>query len=399
MALLTDTKAKAMKPGDKQIAHGGITGLALEPSPTKGSGKWIFRYVSPTSGKRRKMGLGTYPEVSIAVAGKNAQKYREQLSAGLDPLDEKVATSTAPAIPSFQEAAESIHKELLPGWKNFKHGQQWMNTLIQYAFPTLAKLPLNQIQPRHIADALRPIWLEKAETAGRVKQRLHAVMAWGWAHGFCQANPVDVVTHLLPQQPGKASRTEHQPAMPWRDIPSFVQKALRPTTQFDVTRSIVELLILTACRSGEIRGMRWGEVDWENAIWTIPALRMKTKQQHRVPLSDRAIEILKSLQGLHTELVFPSPRAHKQLSDMALTSFLRKENAPSNTEGRLATAHGFRSSFRDWCSEHGQPRDLAERALAHTIQNKVEAAYHRTDLLDQRRPMMQAWSYFVTGKN
>ncbi|MGL6453226.1 tyrosine-type recombinase/integrase, partial [Aeromonas veronii] len=169
------------------------------------------------------------------------------------------------------------------------------------------------------------------------------------------------------------------------------------TQRYDVTRLMLEFLILTACRSGEVRAMKWSEVDLEAKIWTLPAERMKAKQMHRVPLSLRAVEILMGLQGLHDELVFPSPRDQVPLSDMVLTTFLRRVKAPSSTLGRLATAHGFRSSFRDWCSEHGYARDLAERALAHTVQNKVEAAYHRTDLLGQRRPMMDAWAEFVVG--
>ena len=399
MATLTDTKARNIKPDDPQLAHGGVTGLILIPTKTKGHGKWVLRFVSPVSGKRRNAGLGTYPEVGIADAGKLATKMREQIASGIDPLEAKRVEANTPTVPTFETAATTVHAELLPGWKNVKHGQQWINTLSEYAFPIIGQLQLNEIQPRHIADVLRPIWLSKAETAGRVKQRLHAVMSWGWAHGHCVANPVDVVNHLLPQQPGKSVRTAHQPAMPWRDIPEFVAEHLHKGNRFDVTRPMLELLILTAVRSGEIRGMRWSEIDLNTAIWTIPAERMKSKLPHRVPLTARTIEIIKNQQGQHDELVFPSSRDQVELSDMVLTSFLRRTKAKSDTPGRNATAHGFRSSFRDWCSEQGYPRDLAERALAHTVANKVEAAYHRTDLLDQRRPMMQAWTSFCTGRN
>lgn len=397
MAILSDTKARNLKPDDPQLAHGGVTGLVLIPAKTKGHGKWVLRFVSPVSGKRRNAGLGTYPEVGIADAGKLATTMREQIAAGVDPLEVKKLEAVKPKMPTFKQAAKSLHTELLPGWKNDKHGKQWINTLAEYAFPEIGALPLNEIQPRHIADVLRPIWLAKAETAGRVKQRMHAVMSWGWAHGHCVANPVDVVNHLLPQQPGKSVRTEHQPAMPWRDIPKFISDKLRSAGRYDVTRPMLELLVLTAVRSGEIRGMRWSEVDLKGAIWTIPADRMKAKQPHRIPLANRAIEILKKQQGMHDELVFPSPRDRVELSDMVLTAFLRREKAASDTPGRVATAHGFRSSFRDWCSEKGYARDLAERALAHSVSNKVEAAYHRTDLLEQRRPMMEAWEVFCTG--
>lgn len=398
MAILTDAKARNLKPDGGAVAHGGVTGLALHASSTKGKGKWVLRYVSPVTGKRRNAGLGGYPDVGIADAAKLALAMREQLAKGVDPLDAKISEANQPQLPTFKKAAETLHGELLPGWKNVKHGQQWINTLTQYALPTLGSTTLDQIEPRHIADTLRPIWLEKPETASRVKQRIHAVMSWGWAHGYCKSNPVDVVDHLLPQQPGKAVRTQHQPAMPWRDIPAFGKKHLYGSGQRDVTRQLLQFLILTACRSGEVRGMTWAEVDFVNSIWSIPADRMKAKQPHRVPLSDHAIHVLRGQQGLHETLVFPSPRDQVALSDMALTTFLRRVGARSDTPGRVATAHGFRSSFRDWCSETGYPRDLAERALAHAVQNKVEAAYHRTDLLEQRRPMMSAWANFIIGE-
>ncbi len=397
MATLTDVKARNAKQENGTLPHGGVTGLTLHPSSIKGHGKWVLRYASPVTGKRRNAGLGSYPDVGIADAGKLALGMREQIAQGIDPLEAKANEANAPTVPNFQDAVRALHAELMPGWKNFKHGQQWINTLTQYAIPIIGLLPLDQIQPRHISDVLRPIWLDKAETAGRVKQRLHAVMAWGWAHGHCAANPVDVVTHLLPQQPGKSVRTQHQPAMPWKDIPIFVAEYLRGASRYDVTRAMLEFLILTASRSGEVRGMKWSEVDLDANIWSIPAERMKAKMQHRVPLSNRAAKILENQRGLHATLVFPSPRDQVELSDMVLTSFLRRVDAPSDSAGRVATAHGFRSSFRDWCSEQGFPRDLAERSLAHAVQNKVEAAYHRTDLMEQRRPLMSSWADFVSS--
>ncbi|WP_410498674.1 tyrosine-type recombinase/integrase [Chitinibacter sp. S2-10] len=393
MAVLTDTKARAIKPGDGQIAHGGITGLALEPTVKKGHGKWILRFVSPISGKRRKMGLGSYPDVSIAKAGELGRQYREQLANGLDPIDEKNVVSLEIKIPTFQTAAELVHQELLPSWRNEKHGCDWINSLKMYVFKDLGSTPVTDVMPKDIANVLRPIWLEKAETASRVKQRMHAVMGWAWAHGYVAANPVDVVHHLLPKQ-GDAARAEHQPAMPWQDVPKFVAENLSGGNR-SVSYNALLFLILTAARSGELRGATWKEIDFHVAVWTIPAERMKTSVIHRVPLSDAAIEILKMQLGAHEEIIFPSPRAGVQLSDNALTMFLRKHEAHSDIEGRSATAHGFRSSFRDWASNHQYPRDWAERALAHAISNKVEAAYHRTDLLEQRRVMMQAWSDFI----
>ena len=398
MATITDTKARNIQPADPAIPHGNITGLALHPSSTKGHGKWVLRYVSPVTGKRRNAGLGSYPEVTIAEAGKRASAMRLELGDGRDPLEEKTKIEERPKIPTFEEAARTLHKDLLAGWKNPKHGQQWINTLIEYVFPKLGGMLLHEIQPGDVAKVLKPIWLTKAETASRVKQRIHVVLAWGWAHGHCQSNPVDVVGHLLAQQPGKAIRTQHHPAMPWREVPEFVQSQLRPGNRPEVSRTLLEFVILTACRSGEARGMTWDEVDFKDKVWTIPSDRMKAKVSHRVPLSPRAIVILELQKDQHETLVFPSIRDQVELSDMAITSVLRRLKAHSDTPERIATAHGFRSSFRDWCSENGYSRDLAERSLAHTIKDKVEAAYHRTDLLEQRRNLMNAWGAFVTGE-
>ncbi|EEY3941100.1 MULTISPECIES: tyrosine-type recombinase/integrase [Enterobacteriaceae] len=395
MALLTDTKARHIKPNDKPISHGGVTGLTLHPSSTKGRGKWVLRYVSPVTKKRRNAGLGSYPEIGIAEAAKLAQTMREQLSAGDDPLELKKAETTKIVIPTFEEAARKVHTELLPGWRNKKHARQWISTLEQHVFPAMGTVPLDAITPANVADVLRPSWMTIPETAGRVKQRIHKVMQWAWAHGFCSANPVDVVDHLLPQQVSASIRTEHQPAMPWKVIPLYIASRVYTEDRYNVTRGLLLFVILTACRSGEARAMEWCEIDFKRQIWTIPPGRMKGGVRHRVPLSTQALELLEQMRGLHETLVFPSPRKQTVLSDMVLTSFLRKTKAISDTQGRFAVAHGFRSSFRDWCSEQHYPHDLAERALAHTIRNKSEAAYHRTDLLNERRPMMQAWGDYV----
>ncbi len=301
MAVITDAKARNMKPTDGLLSHGGVTGLALEPSKTKGHGKWIMRYTSPVTQKRRKAGLGAYPEVGIAEAGKKGMSFREQLTEGIDPLELKAVAAQeavkAAVVPLFKDAAETVYAELKVGWKNAKHQAQWITTLRAYAVPIIGEIPIDQLEPRHIADALRPIWLLKPETASRLKQRIHAVLAWGWAHGYCKSNPVDVVGHLLTQQQSKAVRVEHQPAMPWRVIPEFWQTHLA-VDDYNVSRALLKFLILTAARSGEVRGMTWAEVDFEQKIWTIPAERMKAKFQHRVPLSQTAIELLKKTASL-----------------------------------------------------------------------------------------------------
>ena len=299
---------------------------------------------------------------------------------------------------TFESVSRTVFDELKVGWRNRKHQDQWINTLQTYAFPAIGERQVSELKPEDFAAVLRPIWMNKPETATRVKQRCHTIMKWSWAKQLVSANPLDVVDHLLPKHKSAARMKQHHPAMPWPMIPQYVESIIRPSDS--VTAALLEFVILTAARSGEARAMTWGEVDFETGVWTVPAERMKAHSAHRVPLTARVIAILQSqrLRTDNSDLVFPSPRG-KVLTDMALTKFLRDHKCVSDTEGRTATAHGFRSSFRDWASEHGYSRDLAERALAHTIKNQAEAAYHRTDLLDQRRPMMEAWSEHVTTES
>ncbi|WP_322015929.1 tyrosine-type recombinase/integrase [Paraburkholderia sp. J12] len=394
---LTDKQAKALQYGDKPVFDGKITRLMLTPGKT--GSKWTLRFTSPITGKRRDAGLGVYPEVTIAAARDKALAMHKVIDAGKDPIEERdreqQAASVAAAALTFEKAASKVHEELRSGWRNAKHADDSIRSLEAYVFPKLGGKPLDAITPADCAEVLRPIWLEKAETASRVRQRMFSVLQWAWAHTHISANPASVVDHLLPKQNAKK---EHQPAIPWRDIPEFSKAQFREIEPADNTRAALLFAILTASRSGEVRGATWGEFDLDAAVWTIPGSRMKAGEPHRVPLSSSALALVKRLKEAkqHETLVFPSPRG-KVLSDMTLTALLRRVKAKSDTPGRVATLHGFRSSFRDWASEHGYARDLAERALAHTIANKVEASYHRTDLLEQRRPMMERWATHIIG--
>ncbi|MFM0614492.1 tyrosine-type recombinase/integrase [Paraburkholderia nemoris] len=393
---LTTKIIDGLEPG-RTVYDDIAPGLVFRSS-AKGKGSWGYRY--QLDGARREKSLKGYPKVSLARAREQAHALAAQVRAGIDPVAErkaaKVALESQGGALTFEKAARLVHGELLPGWKNAKHAAQWISTLETYVFPAIGSKKLDAITPADCADALREIWLDKAETASRTRQRMHAVMQWAWAHGHITANPVSVVDHILPRQ---NARKEHQPAVPWRDVPKLVKAHVVEFKQGEATRAALLFLMLTAARSGEVRGAVWGEFDLDSGIWTIPAERMKAKEAHRVALSGQALQLVKSIkeQKLHATLVFPSPRG-KVLSDMVLTSFLRRVEAKSDTPGRVATAHGFRSSFRDWASESGYARDLAERALAHAVSNKVEAAYHRTDLLEQRRPMMEAWASHVFSK-
>jgi len=397
--MLSDAKARKLKPTDKPVSDGTIVGLYLVPGGSPGTGKWILRFLSPATGKRREMGLGSYPTTSIRDARVRAFEARGIIDQGNDPLElrrkqEREAIRLA-AVPTFAEAACQHHADKAGGFRNKKHGDQWITTLERFIFSKIGKTRVNHLGPADFAACLKPIWLEKPETASRVKQRCDAVMNWAAANGFIVASPVGVVDKLLPRQPGKRERVQHQPALPWRSVPTFFREVLH-AGEANITRQMLELVILTACRSGELRHMEWQEINFSQAIWTVPARRMKAKAAHRVPLGPRSIEILENRleQSERREgLVFLS-RTNNPVTDMALTKFLHDHDVESDTQGRNATAHGFRSSFRDWASENGYPRDLAERALAHTVKSAVEAAYHRTDLLEQRRPVMLAWENF-----
>ncbi len=401
MAILSDLKARNIKPTDRPIADGSVTGLRLVPGMARGRGKWILRFVSPVTRKRRDMGLGVYPEVSITNARISAASARAQIRDGKDPIEARNSDTQArhrdARALTFEKAARKVHADLKPGWQNPKHAAQWITTLEMYVFPRIGDRKINDLKANDFATALRPIWIDKPETASRVKQRCSAVMDWCVAQELIGANPVGVVSRLLPKQAGKRERVVHQPALPWRAVPDFFENVLRAGKP-SLSKAMLEFLILTAARSGEVRLMVWDEVDLSAAVWTVPAERMKVKDAHSVPLSNRAVEILRSQQdgADHPTLVFPSIRG-KVPSDMILTKFLRDHNVKSSEPGRTATAHGFRSSFRDWASENRYARDLAERALAHTINNEAEAAYHRTDLLDQRWTMMEAWANHVCG--
>jgi integrase len=398
--ILTERQAQALRPTDSPVFDGKVTGLMLTPTKT-GAKRWTLRFTSPVTGKRRDMGLGSYPEVTILEARDKGLAQRRLLDKGLDPINERNRERETAAVVAaeltFEKAARTKHEELKPGWKNDKHKKQWIATLETYVFPKIGGKKLDAITPADCADVLRPIWLAKPETASRTRQRMQAVMDWACAHGHIVANPVAVVDHLLPQQ---NAHVEHQPAMPWRTIPAFIQRHLANRGPNDTTRAALLFLILTAARSGEIRGATWHEISPNLSVWTIPPERMKMKKSHRVPLPDQAVTLLRALkqQKLHDVLIFPSRRQRGDdktaLSDMTLTKFLRDMNAQSDTD-RVATAHGFRSSFRDWASEQGYARDLAERALAHVVKDETEAAYHRTDLFNQRSPMMQAWADFL----
>ena len=397
MRYITDRQARATRPGGKPI-RAGVRGLLVYPSDTEpGCGKWILRFVSPVLNKRRDMGLGTFPDTGVARAVEKALEARALVQDGIDPI---AARQSLRAVPTFEQAARDQWKILAPGFRNEKHRAQWISSLEQHLFPAIGHVSVDKLQAEHFADALRQIWLTVPETAKRVKMRASTVMAACRARKFIVANPLDDVVPLLPTSPQKdAQPARHHPAMPWQAVPEFIGQHLSKEPILGA-RAALLFAILTAARSGEVRGATWSEIDLEKRLWTIPAARMKAHREHRVPLAPAAIELLR--QQLHGDtpvaeaLVFPAP-GKGDLSDMALTAILRRANAVSDTAGRLATAHGFRSSFRNWCADHGVNTELAERCLAHTIGNKVQASYERTDRLTARIKLMSSWADHVMG--
>jgi integrase len=381
MGKLTATSMKTLKEAGR---YGDGDGLFLLVSNT-GARSWVCRVQK--DGKRRDFGLGSGKKVPLALARERARLVRCQVEAGIDPIAER---RKAAGIPTFREAAAKVFAENRKTWKNAKHSAQWLTSLEAYAFPILGDVAVSAIDAAAVRDVLVAIWLAKPETARRVRQRITTVIDWSVANGF-RDSPISmaVVNKSLPKARTKA---KHHAALPYGEVPEFLNY-LR--SRESIGRLAFELLILTATRSGEVRGACWSEIDLARAIWTIPARRMKADREHVIPLSEEAVAVLLKAQAFReasSDLVFPGVKAGNALSDMTLTKICRDA-------GVNAVPHGFRSSFRDWVSEETNfDGTVAEMALAHTIENKVEAAYRRGNLFEKRRTLMVEWGRFALGR-
>lgn len=372
-------------------AVGGVSGLYLQILPSGGR-SWVLRAM--IGGRRRDMGLGGFPDVTLAGAREAARRAREKIDDGIDPIEDRKARKSAlraetAKVITFEDAAKAYIAAHEDGWRNTKHRQQWENTLATYAFPKLGKLSVRDIEGVHVMSVLEPIWKDRTETATRLRGRIERVLGWATARGHRDGlNPARWRDHLDQQlaAPGKIAKTIHHAALPADSMGAFFN-GLRQAEGRGARA--LEFVILTAARSGEVRGAKWSEIDLAEKVWTVPGDRMKAGKEHRVPLSPPALDLLAKLPRIAgTDLVFPAPRGGP-LSDMTLTAVLRRMKVP-------ATAHGFRSTFRDWAAERtNYPRDVAEMALAHTIGDKVEAAYRRGDLFTKRSRMMADWARFV----
>jgi integrase len=361
-----------------------------------GAKSWVFRFRD--AGHLREMGLGPLHTVSLAEAREKARACRNKRLDGINPIEERRAArlqrrlEVARAM-AFRDAAEAYIKSHSVGWKNAKHSAQWPSTLGTYVYPIFGDLPVQAVDVGLVMKALEPIWTCKPETASRVRQRVEAVLDWATARGYRTGeNPARWRGHLetlLPQK-DKVRRVKHHAALAYAELPAFTENLRQ---QDGIAARALEFAILTAARTGEVIGARWGEINLAERLWTVPAQRIKAGKEHRVPLSGRAVAILEEMAAKReSDFIFPGGRARRPLSNMAFLMTLRRMG-----RGDL-TAHGFRSTFSDWCSEQtNSPAEVRQMALAHAVGDKVEAAYRRGDLFAKRRELAEAWGRFAMG--
>lgn len=361
---------------------------------------WVFRYTSPTTGKRRELGLGPVRKIGLAEARQLAAEAGKTVSNGIDPKDARDAKKVQRVTIlrqhlTFEQAASQCIAARQHEWKSEKHRHQWAATLKTYAYPIIGNLPVDQVTMELVLQILEPIWTTKTETATRLRQRIETVLDWAKARKLRAGdNPASLkggLGQLLPKA-SKIAKVKHQPALPYQQVHSFVQ-ALRKKK--GISPKAFEFLILTAARSGEVLGAKWDEIDLASDVWTIPADRMKAGREHRIPLSARAITIIREmLAGKQCDFVFPDPTGKKGMSNGALLAVIK-----GMPEYAAYVPHGFRSTFRDWAAETtNYANETLELALAHTIRDKAEAAYRRQDQLEKRVKLMEQWAAYVEHK-
>lgn len=369
--------------------HGDGNGLYLVVDPS-GARRWIVRVT--VKGQRNRegkplrsdFGLGGADIVTLNQARDRALEYRRMAKQGINPR-----YNSRQEIPCFEDIARQVHIERLPTWKNPKHGQQWINTLVDYAFPKIGRLPVSEIGQPEVLQVLLPIWTEKRETATRLAQRMKAVLDVAKSKGFRDGeNPVTTIrdARVLPTVKRKV---QHHKAMQWKDVPDFYASL---TIKDAMAAKALMFTCLTASRTSEVLNARWDEFDFDAMLWTIPHERMKTGEEHRVPLTAQMTAILEPLKALRSESVFEGQKRHRPLSNMAMLMLLRRMKIDG------ITVHGFRSTFRDWAAEHPDvSREVAEMSLAHKVGSDVERAYARSDMLEKRRSLMGRWCDYVTS--
>lgn len=380
--------ADGKQPGLNLQVAGGVNGVVRS---------WVFRYTSPTTGKRRELGLGSARTVGLAEARASALAAEQSVADGIDPKEARDTAKMQRVLSNrgrltFEQAASQCIAARQHEWKNEKHRHQWAATLKTYAYPVIGPLSVDQVTMELVLQVLEPIWTTKTETATRLRQRIETVLDWAKARKLYSGdNPASLkggLGQLLPKA-SKIAKVKHQPALPYQQVHAFVQ-ALRQKK--GVSPKAFEFLILTAARSGEVLGAKWDEIDLAAKVWTIPAERMKAGREHRIPLSARAVTIIKEmLAGKQGDYVFPDPTGKKRMSNGALLAVIKGMAAYA-----AYVPHGFRSTFRDWASETtNYANEMLELALAHTIRDKAEAAYRRQDQLEKRVKLMAQWANYV----
>ncbi len=369
--------------------HGDAGGLYLVVDPS-GARRWIVRVVVKGQKNlkgaplRTDFGLGGADVVTLNQARERALEYRRMAKQGLNPR-----FNASREIPCFEEVARQVHIDRMPTWKNDKHGAQWINTLRDYAFPKIGRMPVDSVGQPEVLMCLSPIWTEKHETARRLAQRIKIVLDVAKSKGFRSGeNPVVAIqdAQVLPKVKAKP---QHHNAMAWQDVPAFYDDL---KARDAMAAKALMFTCLTGSRTGEVLGTQWGEIDLEARLWTCPAVRMKGGVVHRVPLSDEMMAIIEPLRAMQSEYVFEGQKRHQPLSNMAMLMLLRRMQVES------VTVHGFRSTFRDWASEIADVAyEVSEMSLAHKVGSAVERAYARSDLLEKRRALMEQWSKYVTS--
>lgn len=408
-ACLTDKQVRSLRTVGLYAVGGPVPGLALQVTETPGNPparSWVLRAM--VAGRRRALGLGPYPAVSLAAARQKAEGLHRDIRDNRDPLmlkrqERAKAAAAAARSMSFRQAAEQYIEERRQNWKNVKHAQQWENTLKTYAYPVIENVQVAEIDKAMVLKIIKPIWVEKTETANRVRDRIKLVLGWAKAHGLREGdNPAEWRGHLehALAAPTKVTSRGHQPALPVSAIGTFIARLHRE--QKDLAAKALELAILTVARDGEVRGATWAEIDLGAGVWTIPADRMKAGRTHRVPLSPAAVKLLKNLPRIVGNAhLFPGASKLGRLSENTLNEVIKRlherDAVPSDVPGRPAVVHGMRSTFRNWGRERTDFRpELLELSLAHTVGNAVERAYARDDALEPRRAIMVAWSSFIS---
>ena len=357
-------------------------GLFLHVRPS-GAKKWLQRYTF--QGRRREIGLGSAKIVSVATARRNAHQNLVLVSEGIDPIEDKKQDSI---IPSFEVAAREVYEDNRPTWRNAKHAAQFITTLETYAFPVIGSMSVREINSSHILRILSPIWVTKAETAKRVRQRLSTVFKYCVAQQWRTDDPADIA--IVKALPYLKKKVQHRKSISYNDVSDFIETVSKSSAGLS-TKLGLEFLILTATRSGEVRNARWNEIN--GSLWIIPEGRMKAGIEHRVPLSNRCMEILEEAQNINqgSDYIFEGTKPDKPLSENTFNKLMKEL-------GLEVHAHGFRTSFRTWTQEKTHyPNEVAEAALAHSLKDSAEAAYARSDLLEKRAEMMEAWAQFISA--